>query len=709
MAHYPVSRAGVRGLRCDRVSRGMRAASVWERRSWVWLLLAASLFSYANGLTGGFTYDDKAVVRDDARIQSWQNLPEIFTTQYFGGSLKTGTAYRPIDLLSLAANFAISGRSTWSYHFVNLGFHIADVWLLFVLLRRRFGEVLAGVAALLFACMPVHVEAVTSIVGRAETLAAFFVLLAFFAAERARRERFWRGTPFYIAACCLYLLANLTKESAVVFPGLLFLYDMLEEEGGFFQRFGARLRHGALFYCGFFIPLAATFGIRFLVLKGFLISKFAGVFALENPLVSLHTFARVGNACAVLLRGLGRIIFPLYLSADESAWQLPLLQAASPLFWLSLLAVAALLVAGIALFRKRPASGFGLLLFLLAILPTTNFLFVIGTIMAERLLYLPSAGIALVLADFFVGRAESFWRLRWRAAALAALMVFFIGRTIVRNTVWQSDEALFSNLIATSPGSAKAHYNFAYEAADRREFGLAYAHYRKATEIFPDYYDAWAGRGRIAGELGNLEEAVSDAKRSTRIFPTYENGWFTAASAAERRGDFAGAEKDYRQGFEKCPHSYPLAYHLAAMLARRGEFAPAVAAYKKALTLEPNSSLCDDDLGRLYFSRGDVDKAEDFWGEALATFSTDGTALSGLARLSEQEGDWEEAAHMRIRLFEADHARSDLILLLRAAARSPVGAQKARARWNKWKTEDPKLFADPEVVALGKQLPDPGR
>src|SRR5215472_2161444 len=94
--------------------------SSFEKRPWPWLLVAACLFSYANGLTGGFTYDDKAIVRDDPRIQSWAKLPEIFKTHYFGGPLATGTAYRPVDLLSLAGNYALHGKSTFGYHLVNV-------------------------------------------------------------------------------------------------------------------------------------------------------------------------------------------------------------------------------------------------------------------------------------------------------------------------------------------------------------------------------------------------------------------------------------------------------------------------------------------------------------------------------------------------------------------------------------------------------------
>jgi tetratricopeptide (TPR) repeat protein len=676
----------------------------WERRPWAWLLLAACLVAYANGLTGDFTYDDKAIVRDNPRIQSWSALPQVLTTHYFGGPIQTGTAYRPVDLLTFAANYAIHGRSTFGYHLVNLALHTANVLLLFLLLRRRFPEETAGAAALLFAVLPVHVEAVTSIVGRAELLAAFFTLLAFFAAERARRRR---SAAAYAGACGAYLLAIFSKESAVVFPGLLFLYDLTEGEGGPAGRAGALLRRRAAFYVGFAVPLAASFAARLAVLHGLLMSKSAGVFDLENPLVRLSPFARVGSACAVLLRGIGRTVFPLYLSADESARQLPLLSPRQILFWLSLAAVASIVAAAVALGTTRRASSFGIAFFLLAILPTANLLFVTGTIMAERLLYLPSAGAALVLADALTAGGAGLARSRIAATALAVYVVLLTFRTIVRNPVWDSDLSLFGNLIQTSPDSAKAHYDFAYAQADRGRHWPAYVHYRRATGIFVDYYDAWAGRARMAGEIGNFTESVDSARRSVEIFPTYENGWFSLGFSLERRGDLDEAGKAYREGAAKCPKSFPLAYHSAALLARRGRLEEAVGEYRRASALAPDSALVHEDLGRLFASRGREEKAEEEWDIALSIFPTDGVALGGLARIAEARKDFEEAADLRSRLFEASRDRPDLLLLLADAGRSPAAASQVRTKSRRWARQQPALFSDPAVAARLRALPAP--
>lgn len=660
----------------------------------MWVLLAACLVSYANGLTGGFTYDDKAIIRDDPRIQSWQRLPEIFTTHYFGGPLATGTAYRPVDLLSFAANYAIHGKSTFGYHLTNLALHAANVLLLFFLLRRRFGEDVSGGAALVFAVMPIHVEAVTSLVGRAELLSAFFGLLAMLAALRARRLR---SVPAYGAAGFCYLLAIFSKESAVVLPGLLLLYEMTEGEGGFWRRLLRELREHAAYYLGFTVPLAAMFAVRYAVLRGLLISKFAGVFELENPLVSLKALPRIGNAAALLLRQIGRALLPVYLSADESAWQLPVLRPRDALFGLSLAAAAALLAAGVWLYRRRPREGFGILFLLLASLPTANALFITGTIFAERLVYLPSAGLALVLAGVLAGRRAAFRGSRGASAALAAIALAYGARTVIRNSVWQSDEALFTNLIATSPRSAKAHYDYAYMAAERKRNRAAYRQYRIAAGIYANYYDAWAGRGRLAGLLGDLGEAVTDCRRATEIFSTYENGWYTLAVSAERRGELAAADRAYREGFRNCPKSYPIAYHRAAFLWRSGHADEALAAFRQADALSPDMALDHEDLGRIFASRGNSDEAEDEWDQAVALFENSGVALSGLARLAEERSDFEEAGNLRLRLFEADRNREDLLLLLRDCERSPVARGKTLQKWPQWSARQPALFALPEV------------
>ncbi|MGE5276276.1 MAG: hypothetical protein ACM3SU_04720, partial [Acidobacteriota bacterium] len=95
------------------------------RRRLALLLISACLIPFANGLTGEFTYDDKAIVRDNVRIQSPSTLGQIFETSYFGGPRGSGTAYRPMLLLSYAVQWWIHGRRVVFFHAVNLLLHAA--------------------------------------------------------------------------------------------------------------------------------------------------------------------------------------------------------------------------------------------------------------------------------------------------------------------------------------------------------------------------------------------------------------------------------------------------------------------------------------------------------------------------------------------------------------------------------------------------------
>ena len=60
------------------------------------------------------------------------------------------------------------------------------------------------------------------------------------------------------------------------------------------------------------------------------------------------------------------------------------------------------------------------------------------------------------------------------------IVLLLAARSIVRNSVWWTDEGLFLNLVRTSPESAKAHYDIAYVWAGARQYE------RARDEAFPE-------------------------------------------------------------------------------------------------------------------------------------------------------------------------------------------------------------------------------
>ncbi|HTR04855.1 MAG TPA: tetratricopeptide repeat protein [Thermoanaerobaculia bacterium] len=553
------------------------------------LLAGACVLSYANGLTGAFCYDDKAIVRDNFRIRSPERVDEIFTTPYFGGRPGTGTAYRPILLLSYALQWWAHGGNVVGFHVVNLFLHVAVTLVLAALfLRVGLPPPLSVGAALFFAVLPIHVEAVTSVVGRGETLAALFVLVGLRLALDAAEGRRPRGVRL-AAALGAYGLACLTKESAAVAPALLGILLLFRAEGSFARRLRDAFVRALPFSLGAAAVLWGVFRLRTAVLGGALHAAATGIFEVENPLAPLPAGARAANAAAAFFRYLGRLALPLRLSSDESAWSISRLGPRDALFWVAPALLAALVAAALSRMRSRSPSALGFLLVAAAFLPTSNLLFPTGTIFAERLAYLPSAGFCLVLASWIVGSAAAFSDLsRRRTVVLAAVAFGYAARTVTRNPVWASDEALFTDMVHVSPKSAKAHYDFAYMSADVGQPRRALEHYGRAIAIYPNYWDAWAGKGRMERLLGDLEASEKSYAEALRLVPTYENGFYGVGLAREERGDRSGAEDVYRRGLRPNPQSLPLAYRMALVLSAENR-PNALFAWRRALAIEPGS------------------------------------------------------------------------------------------------------------------------
>ena len=618
-------------------------------------LALLALLPFLNALPYDFTYDDKLIIRDDERIATPAHVGEIFTTQYFGGALTSAQNYRPVLLLTYAVEEWVHGNRAWLFRAVNLVLHAA-VTLAFAswLVALGFGAPESTASAALFAVATIHVEAVTSLVGRAELLAALCVFAVALLWLRATREGRLARRP-YAAALGVFFLGVFVKENAVVAPGVILLGELFRDGRGRSPREAWRglSRSARWGLAGFILPLAALFAARRVVIKGFLISKEAGIFELENPLVVLSFPVRVVNALNLALRYLGKTFLPIHLSADHSAYALPLVRSLrEPAAWPGLLGALAAAVFALALWRRRPLAALGLCLFWGALFPVSNVPFVIGTIFAERLAYLPSAGLFCFAAGLLAAPVREVPRPArpWRESLLFAVVVAYAAATAARNRVWKDDVTLYADMVAKFPGSAKAHYNVAWDAQRESRRAEAVTQLREAVAIYPGYYDAWALLGKQLWDEKKWDEAIACYRKSVEIYPSYENGNWGLAKTLEESGRVEEARKAFEAAKERCPDSYPVAYHRAAFLEEHG-------------TLE---------------------EAEDAWDDAVE--NGDGAVSARLAharvlrKLGREEEAWDEARWALVSDPENGEARRFLAEGYERAGRTiAAGAEWTRA------------------------------
>ena len=108
------------------------------------------------------------------------------------------------------------------------------------------------------------------------------------------------------------------------------------------------------------------------------------------------------------------------------------------------------------LWRRSPVAAFGLAFAALTFSIVSNFVITIGTICAERLMYLPSAGVliaAAVGAERLTGQrpgaAGASRTSRWRS-----VLVLGGVRTWMRNRDWKNDSTLWSAAVEVAPRAA---------------------------------------------------------------------------------------------------------------------------------------------------------------------------------------------------------------------------------------------------------------
>src|ERR1700733_7279990 len=392
-------------------------------------LCLLTLAAYSNSFSAGFVFDNKGLLLQDPRIRdaSADNLRLILQHSYWWPYGESGL-YRPFGTLSYLFNYAVlgNGQHPEGYHWINLLLHLGNVLLVYALARRLFDKFWPPVfVAVLWAVHPVLTESVTNIIGRVDLLAGMAVLsglLFYLKSTEARGARRWMWLG---ALTAVTFIGVFSKESAVVIPGVIVLYELVwwKERKNW---------KGALLGCAAIaLPLLAMWYARSVVMAGTNPPEFPFV---DNPLVAADFWTARLTALKVMARYLGLLVWPAKLSADYSYAEIPLVSGSLSdwIAWVSLAAAVAALI----VFRRNRAIVFVAGFAALTLLPTANLLFPIGAIMAERFLYLPAIALSVCVV-------MALYALPARVAALALCLIAaaFAIRTWVRNADWQDDLA----------------------------------------------------------------------------------------------------------------------------------------------------------------------------------------------------------------------------------------------------------------------------
>ena len=441
------------------------------------LVLGVALAASVTSLRNGFVYDDVPVVVEDRRIHSLARPSELLVSPYWAETMQD-RLYRPATTVSLALDWALGRGNAFLFHATNVALHLLVVALVLTLAAPVLGGA-AAVAGLWFAVHPIHVEAYANVVGRSELLSAAAYLVAFLAysAEGAGARDAPRSARRALLAVTVLLsaaLAYAAKEHALTLPAALLLADawLARASGEPLPRvFG---RH-ALLWTG-----VSVLALGYLAARGHVLGTTFGGGSIASGLEDLEAWERLVAMLPAFVVWLRLLVWPLHLSADYAP---NVFVPGAALGWAHVAGatlVALTLVAAWVARRRAPALSFGVAWFWVTAAVSTNVLFPTGVLIGERLLYLPTVGVAIAVGALW--RPVANRKLAW--PVVAALLVLLGARTLERIPVWRSPDTFLAARYRDAPESYRTYWERGSKAFDRGDLRTGERELLAAVRIY---------------------------------------------------------------------------------------------------------------------------------------------------------------------------------------------------------------------------------
>jgi tetratricopeptide (TPR) repeat protein len=567
--------------------------------------------AYSNSFGVGFFLDNEEIVLKDPRVHAVSSLQlhRILTQQYW--ETATTGLYRPLTTLSYLFNYAVlgSGPNPEGYHWINLLLHLVNTALVYLLGLAIFEQAaMAVLLSALWALHPVHTEVVTNIVGRADLLVTFGVLAALLCHRQALTSSGKRKAMWILGLLLAVTVGVFAKESGVVAVGVIAAYDLTVGRSGSWR---TRIPS----YLAAIIPCLAYLYARAQVLAG------APVLATnycDNPLLGADFWTARLTGLKVIGRYFALLLWPASLSWDYSYNEIPLGGGAPLTIALAFIGCVGAIVLAVWSWRRYPALSFAIAFAAITFSPVSNLLIVIGTIMGERFLYLPSIGlIACAVFGLFAIK-----RRRAVEIACAAILLLFAVRTYARNGDWLDQHRFWRSGVEAAPGSFKTHLTVATTTAFLApgDWDSAIHEVDRSLEILnplPDSQNvgrAFRSAAMIYREAG--EQLAAKKPVGTIGAGTTPEQWYRKALTAVLRSERIEKAFDENYRRENARRGRPglsampslLYLEMGRIYSRLGEQGNALAAFERGLALEAAPELLEE-AAAIYQHLGDPKRA----------------------------------------------------------------------------------------------------
>ena len=599
--------------------------ALWHHLLSLAAIIICGAVIYSNSYRVPFIFDDLPNIVSNPYIR----MTAFDSENLARATIQGPTATRPLTSLSFALNYYWDGYNVYGYHLFNVIIHILNGFFVYILTLLLLAPVasdrLPGVerfdrssrlwistwAALIFIAHPLQTQAVTYIVQRYTSMAAFFYLAALICFCWARHRQL---TPSHAKnkidrpaiiliglAFLLGLLAFLNKQNAVTLPGVIIAVEFL-----FFDRSWVGWKRKIMWMA----PLCALFGtVVFYLMGGFKgAADFGSLISdVSNMLQETEKIGRwpyLVTQMTVLVIYLRLLILPIHQNLDYLyPFKNSFFDGLTPLAFSFL---AGLLALGIWQCRRRPLITFGVIWFFVT-LSVESSIVPIQDALFEHRLYLPVYALALLLPYLIL---KLMGHKQLIAKLVLACAVIALGATAWnRNLDWQSPLSIWSDVVDKAPHNYRGHTNLGIALFRSDQRSEALKRFQRALELNPDYADAHYNIGVVYDQMEKPQEAIEHYRQAVRLRPQSLMAQNNLAVALGRSGQLEEAIEIFKQALNNRQTVADTYLNLGVALVQQGYISEAIENYNKALDIDPLSVLAHYYLGLAKLRQQDLTSA----------------------------------------------------------------------------------------------------
>ncbi len=443
--------------------------------------------------------DDYAYVKDNGHIRLGiipDGIRWAFSTRYLD-------LWHPLLWLSLMFDYQLYSLNPGGYHVTNLILHILSTLLLFWLFHRMTGALWrSAFVAAFFALHPLHVESVAWISERKDVLSAFFWMLTLclyvYYTEKPVIRR-------YLLVVFSFVCALMSKPMVVTLPVIMMLLDYWP-----LNRFETKKDHPVLWQVKEKLP--------FFLLSAVLVIIILSTPSNNLPRKILPPDVRIANVPIAFVTYLGKTFWPNDLAIYYPfPTQVPLWQVLGATLLITVISIIVIVMS-----KRLPYLFVGWLWFATAIAPVIGIIQLSGYAMADHYHYIPSIGIAMMLAwgvSSFTESKNIRKKILFPVGTISlAVMTFLSWNQCVH---WKNSFTLFNRALQVTEDNTMVYNLLGHVLFEKGKTGEAIDNYNKAILIAPDYVYAYHGRGNAYAKLGQYQRAIDDYDEAIRLNPDF--------------------------------------------------------------------------------------------------------------------------------------------------------------------------------------------